>query len=328
MSFPFVKTGDVVEIHFSTTIRHAKVTKVSGKFTANSVAVKETFVVSKVYRIDHALVERAEQAAADNAAAIEAKKAIKAIKAKFNPQIAKAAEDVKVAVDNAAAADAVNALLSFTVKGEKVVLNITDIKNGLKMKTFRKKVRKALVMEGVVADRDDAKDFVGKHKDQFEKAFESTMSNAFGELNSLVEAAEHKLNQLKADKAARIEDVTGRAAKRSAMRQVRRAKNLVQRLVGNTPARALLLRKGKQYAGNLSRNAKIAIASVIGAFSESARECVKRKFYRSNAVVKAVQTLATITAKFKNFRSSVDQVAIARHFADLSGFVSYLSIRS
>ena len=87
-----------------------------------------------------------------------------------------------------------------------------------------------------------------------------------------------------------------------------------------------MLKKGKRYASNLTRNAKIAIASVIDAFSESARECVKRKFYRSNTVIKAVQNLVYITAEFKNFTSAVDQIAIARHYADLSGFVSYLTI--
>lgn len=328
MSYPFVKSGkkpegDIVEICFSTKIFHA--TK-SVKFKALSVATEETYTVSKVVCNDPALIARANKAKADNAAAIENKAAIKAVKAKYNPQIAKAVEELKVAVDNAATEEAVNALLKFTVKGEKVVLNITNVKNGLKMKDFRKKVRKALVAENVVADRDDAKDFVASRKSEFEQALENIIETSFGKLNKAVEVAERELNELKECKAARIEDVTGRTAKKNAMRQVRRAKNLVQRLIGNTPARDLLLKKGKHFAGNLTRNAKIAIASVIGTFSESARECVKRKFYRSNAVVSAVQTLATITAKFKNFTSAIDRIAVARHYADLSGFVSYLSV--
>ncbi len=328
MSYPFVKSGkkpegDIVEICFSTKIFHA--TK-SVKFKALSVATTETYTVSKVVCNDRALIARANKAKADNAKAIENKNAIKAVKAKYNPQIAKAVEELKVAVDNAATEEAVNALLKFTVKGEKVVLNITNVKNGLKMKDFRKKVRKALVAENVVADRDDAKDFVASRKSEFEQAFESIMSDAFSEVNNAVESTERKLNELKECRAARIEDVTGRTAKKNAMRQVRRAKNLIQRLIGNTPARALLLKKGKRYTDNLSRNAKIAIASVIGAFSESTRECIKRKYYRSNAVISAVQSLATITAKFKNFTTAVDQLAVARHYADLSGFVSYLTI--
>jgi|11_taG_2_1085331.scaffolds.fasta_scaffold07756_2 hypothetical protein len=328
MSYPFVKSGkkpegDIVEICFSTKIHHAKE---SSKFTALSVAATETYMVSKVHHTDKALVERANKAKADNAKAIGSKLAIKAVKAKFNPQIAKAAEEFKVAVDNAAAATPITSLLRATVKGNKFVINVTEIKNNLKAKTFRKKVRKALIAEGVFADADDAKAFVADQKDNLQKALDQIIDAEFGELNNAVESAERELKHLKASKAARIEDVTGKAAERSAMRQVRRAKNLVQRLVGNTPARALLLKKGKRYTENLSRNAKIAIASVIGAFSESARECIKRKFYRSNAVVSAVQNLATITAKFKNFTSAIDRIAIARHFAENSGFVSYLRV--
>ena len=328
MSYPFVKSGkkpegDIVEINLSTKVLHAIE---SSKFTALSVATEETYTVSKVVNYEQALIARANKAKADNAKAIENKLAIKAVKAKFNPQIAKAVEELKAAVDNAAAAEAVNALLTLIVKGKKVLLNITDIKNGIKVKTFRKKIYKALLAEGLVTDRDDAKTLVAQRKSDFEQVLQSFVSDKFGKLNKAVEAAERKLNQLKESKAARIEDVTGRAASRNAMRQVRRAKNLVQRLVGNTPARKLLLKKGKRYTDNLSRNAKIAIACVIGAFSESARECVKRKFYRSNAVVSAVQTLATITAKFKDFTSPIDQIAIARHFAENSGFVSYLRV--
>lgn len=329
MSYPFVKSGkkpegDIVEICFSTKVLHAKE---SNKFTALSVATEETYTVSKVVCNDRALIARANKAKADNAKAIENKAAIKAVKALYNPQIAKATEGLKVAVGNAAAATPITSLLQVTVKGNKFILNITDIKNNLKVKTFRKKVRKALVVEGVFSDIDDAKAFVANQKDNLQKALDQIIDASFGKLNKAVEATERKLNQLKESKAARIEDVTGRTASRNAMRQVRRANKLVQKLISpNSRANKLMLKKGKRYASNLTRNAKIAIASVIDAFSESARECVKRKFYRSNTIIKAVQNLVCITAEFKNFTSFVDRIAIARHYADLSGFVSYLTI--
>lgn len=330
MSNPNLKSGkkpagDFVEFYFSTKILHAAE---SGKFKPLSTAVREMHSVSqKIVGNKKALIERAKKAAVDNAAAIENKVATKAVKAKYNPQIAKAAEELKAAVDNAAAAKPVDAGLSFTVKGSKVEINITSIKNNLKQKQFNKKVRKALVVEGVFADVDDAKAYVASRKSDFQQALESIIDLSFGKLNNVVEAAERKLNQLKESKAARIEAVTGKAASRNALRQVRRANKLVQKLISpNSRANKLLLKKGKRYTSNLTRNAKIAIASVIDAFSESARECVKRKFYRSNAVIKAVQNLVHITAEFKNFTSAVDQIAVARHYADLSGFVSYLTI--